>query len=375
MGKKMSINEQEIGVLPIQQIQNAIEAGIIDAESDIDASQLQPASLDLRLGKDAWRVQASFLPGRGKSVAEKIKKFAMHRINLSDGAVLERGCVYIIKLQESLRLPADLSAMANPKSSTGRLDIFTRLITDGAAEFEAVENGYKGPLYAEISPRTFSVLVRSNSSLSQLRLRRGPAVISDDAMQELQAKTGLVHGNAAPDIRDGVGLSVNLAPNGKTGTIGWRARKHAGLIDIDAPRSYPVNPFWERLTGADLIAGGLVLNPDEFYILASREFVTVPEGYAAEMRAYDTRVGEFRAHYAGFFDPGFGMAELGASQTRAVLEVRSHDVPFFIEQGQIVCRLVYEPMVELPKALYGDRSSASNYQSQGLRLAKHFIQE
>jgi dCTP deaminase len=375
MGNKMSGNEQANGILPVQQLRQAIEAGIIAAENDIEAAQTQPASLDLRLGSDAWRVQASFLPGRGLSVTDKLEKFAMHRIDLSDGAVLERGCVYIVRLQESLCLPADLSAMANPKSSTGRLDIFTRLITDGAGEFEAVENGYEGPLYAEISPRTFSVLVRSGSRLSQLRLRRGPAVISDNAMQELQETTGLVHGSETPDIRDGVGLSVNLLPDEKSGMIGWRARKHAGLIDIDAPRSCSVNAFWERLTEADLVAGGLVLNPDEFYILASREFVTVPQGYAAEMRAYDTRVGEFRAHYAGFFDPGFGMVELGAGQTRAVLEVRSHDVPFLIEQGQTVCRLVYEPMAERPEALYGDAGSTSNYQSQGLRLAKHFIQD
>jgi dCTP deaminase len=180
-------------------------------------------------------------------------------------------------------------------------------------------------------------------------------------------------GSADIDICDGVGLTVNLQPDDKSGMIGWRARKHAGLIDIDAPASCPVDAFWERVAPSDLAAGGLVLNPDEFYILASREFVTVPRDHAAEMRAYDTRVGEFRAHYAGFFDPGFGMVELGASQTRAVLEVRSHDVPFLIEQGQTVCRLVYEPMLAEPEVLYG--SAGSNYQSQGLRLAKHFCQD
>ncbi len=375
MGTRMIGNEQANGILPVQQLKQAVEAGIIASEIDIEVSQLQPASLDLRLGTNAWRVQASFLPGRGMSVTDKLQKFAMHRVDLSDGAVLERGCVYIVRLQESLCLPEDFAAMANPKSSTGRLDIFTRLITDGASQFEVVENGYKGPLYAEISPRTFSVLVRAGSRLSQLRLRRRSAVISDATMHELQATIGLVHGVETLDIRDGVGLSVNLMPDEKNGIIGWRARKHAGLIDIDATRSCPVNSFWERLTEADLIAGGMVLNPDEFYILASREFVSVPEGYAAEMRAYDTRVGEFRAHYAGFFDPGFGMAELGAGHTRAVLEVRSHDVPFLIEQGQTVCRLVYEQMAELPRTLYGDIGSTSNYQSQGLRLAKHFIQD
>ena len=363
------------GILPVQHLQQAIQDGAISADQQITGAQLQPASLDLRLGTNAWRVQASFLPGSKMTVVDKLAKFAMHKIELTDGAVLERGCVYIVELQESLALPRGVSAMANPKSSTGRLDIFTRLICDYASEFESVADGYKGSLYAEISPRTFSVLVRAGSRLSQLRLRKGQATASDDAMQSLHTDVGLVHGyrGANADIRDGIGLTINLEPDQKSGMIGWRARKHAGLIDIDAAASYPVDAFWERVAPSDLAAGGLVLNPDEFYILASREFVTVPRDHAAEMRAYDTRVGEFRAHYAGFFDPGFGMAELGASQTRAVLEVRSHDVPFLIEQGQTVCRLVYEPMLAVPDVLYG--SAGSNYQSQGLRLAKHFVQD
>ena len=309
------------------------------------------------------------------TVADKLAKFAMHKIDLTDGAVLDRGCVYIVNLQESLALPRGVSAMANPKSSTGRLDIFTRLICDYATEFESVTDGYKGPLFAEISPRTFSVLVRAGSRLSQLRLRQGQANVSDDAMQSLHTVVGLVHGERSGeiDIQDGVGLTVNLEPDQKSGMIGWRARKHAGLIDIDAPASCSVDAFWERVAPSDVAAGWLVLNPDEFYILASREFVTVPRDHAAEMRAYDTRVGEYRAHYAGFFDPGFGMAELGASQTRAVLEVRSHDVPVLNAQGQTVCRLGFEPMLAVPEGLYG--SAGSNYQSQGLRLAKHFIQD
>ena len=363
------------GILPVQQIRDEITAGHITSSMPVTEAQLQPASMDLRLGTRGWRVRSSFLPGHGTSVAQKLDKFAMHQIDLTDDAVLERGCVYIVELQESLSLPDTLAAMANPKSSTGRLDVFTRLITDGAAEFEAVAYGYEGSLYAEISPRTFSVLVRAGSCLSQLRLRRGPASMSDAAMEALHQDVGLIRGGDAPDFRDGVALSVNLTPPSDSNIIGWRARKHAGLIDIDASKSCEVDAYWERLTRADLVAGGLVLNPDEFYILASREFVTVPRDHAAEMRAYDTRVGEFRAHYAGFFDPGFGMPEMGAGSTRAVLEVRSHDVPFLIEEGQTVCRLVYEPMALVPDQLYGSSGSTSNYQSQGLRLAKHFIQD
>ena len=363
------------GILPENQLVTAFDKKQISVAEPLLDGQIQPASLDLRLGARAWRIQASFLPGRGQTVMDKIDKFSMYELDLTQGAVLETGCVYIVELLESLALPETLSATANPKSSTGRLDVFTRLITDGAVEFEAVAAGYNGPLYAEISPRTFSVMVRKGSRLSQLRLRRGMQILDDAGHADLQERHQLVRfdDETIVSINDGIGLSVNLIPQEKTGLVGWRARKHAGLIDVDKPASQPAARFWEAVTEADLFKGGLVLNPDEFYILASQEFVIVPADYAAEMRAYDTRVGEFRAHYAGFFDPGFGMAEIGATPTRAVLEVRSHDVPFLIEQGQTVCRLVYEPMSARPNQLYGAAGSGSNYQSQGLKLAKHFI--
>ena len=363
------------GILSESQLQAAFDRGQISVQEPLLEGQIQPASLDLRLGRRAWRIQASFLPGLGQTVMDKIDKFSMYELDLTDGAVLETGCVYIVELMESLALPESLSATANPKSSTGRLDVFTRLITDGAVEFESVTAGYNGPLYAEISPRTFSVMVRQGSRLSQLRLRRGQQVLDDAGHAALQARHQLVRfdDETIVSINDGIGLSVNLVPQETTGLVGWRARKHAGLIDVDKPASQPAARFWEAVTEADLFKGGLVLNPDEFYILASQEFVVVPAEYAAEMRAYDTRVGEFRAHYAGFFDPGFGMSETGAAPTRAVLEVRSHDVPFLIEQGQTVCRLVYEPMSAPPKQLYGAAGSGSNYQSQGLKLAKHFV--
>ena len=362
------------GILPVQELNACFEKGFISSVTELAKGQIQPASLDLRLGRRAWRIQASFLPGSNQTVQNKIEKFAMYSLDLSDGAVLETGCVYIVELQERLALPASLSALANPKSSTGRLDVFTRLITDGAIEFEAVAAGYNGPLYAEISPRTFSVKVREGSRLSQLRLRRGQQTLDDASLAQLQQAQKIVQfdGQVQISIQDGIGLSVNLTPQKDTELVGWRARKHAGLIDVDVVGGKPAARFWEAVTLRDLTKGGLVLNPDEFYILASREFVSVPPDYAAEMRAYDTRVGEFRAHYAGFFDPGFGVDAVGALSTRAVLEVRSHDVPFLIEQGQTVCRLVYEPMAAAPDCLYGAEGSGSNYQSQGLKLAKHF---
>ena len=366
------------GILSAEQIDVAISAGFINLVSPIAEKQIQPASLDLRLGPRAWRIRASFLPGEGVTVADKLGIMTMHEISLDDGAVFEKGCVYIAELEESLNLPDDITGFSNPKSSTGRLDVFTRMIADGAVEFEKAEAGYSGPLYAEISPRTFSILARRGSRLSQIRFRQGVSRVDDGDMQRLQDEIGLVHGGGLDgrDIRDGVPLSVDLSGNANPnipGLVGWRARKNAGMIDVDLPKQHPVSGFWEKVTIADLSGRGLILNPDEFYILVSRECVTVPQDYAAEMSAYDTRVGEFRAHYAGFFDPGFGMPTLGAPTTRAVLEVRSHDVPFLVEEGQTVCRLVYEPLSQTPKQLYGEQGSGSSYQAQGLQLAKHFL--
>ena len=374
------------GVLSGQEITELIYKNIISSDHKINKDLIQPASIDLRLGLKAWRVPASFLPGKGNLVSERLKNFAMHEISLVDGAVLECGCVYIVKLLEHVFLTDDLNGVANPKSSTGRLDVFTRLIVDGAQEFEDVPAGYSGPLYVEISPRTFSILVRTGSRLNQLRIRRGYSVTTDKEMEILQKHVGLVRtegDNNLPDkIKNGVPLSVDLV--GEKGLIGYKARKHSRLIDVDKPNFYKREFFWEKITTEDLIyqtnfsengtsSSGLVLSPDAFYILASKEYVSVPSNYAAEMRAYDTKVGEFRAHYAGFFDPGFGLSELGASKTRAVLEVRSHDVPFLIEQEQTICRLVYEPMANVPNFLYGEAGGANNYQAQGLKLSKHFI--
>ena len=374
------------GVLSSQEILELIQKNVITSENGIEKDLIQPASIDLRLGIKAWRVPASFLPGKGNKVSSRLKDLAMHEFSLIDGAVLECGCVYIVKLLENVSLTDNLTGIANPKSSTGRLDVFTRLIVDGAMEFEEVPAGYQGPLYAEISPRTFSVLVRTGSRLNQLRLKRGQSFTSDKEMEILQEHVGLVRYqdniNLLDKIKNGVPLSVDLI--GENGLIGYKARKHSMLIDIDKPNHYKRELFWEKITVEDLLyqggdyknknnQGSLILSPDAFYILASKEYVSVPSKYAAEMRAYDTKVGEFRAHYAGFFDPGFGLTELGASKTKAVLEVRSHDVPFLIEQDQTVCRLVYEPMANVPSILYGEAGSSNNYQAQGLKLAKHFI--
>jgi len=362
--------DRATGILPYQAIKEAIASREIQASREIGEAQIQPASLDLRLGAVAYRVRSSFLPGKNATVQQKLDSLAMHEIDLKPGAVLEKGCVYIVPLQEHLRLRKRVSALANPKSSTGRLDIFARLITDHGTEFDRVRERYQGPLYAEISPRTFSVLVRENSRLVQLRIRRGSPPSSDAALRRLHDSVGLVDAEPGQeDIKNGLAITVDLTGVDASGVIGYRAKKHAGLIDVDRIGHYDRADFWDPLR---VDAGNtLILDPGEFYILASRETVTVPVDHAAEMIAYDTLVGEFRVHYAGFFDPGFGLAETGGKGTRAVLEVRSHEVPFLIENGQTVGRLIYERLAARPDKLYG-AGIGSSYQRQGLALSKHF---
>ena len=353
------------GVLPSQALETMITAGEITASPAIIPEQIQPASLDLRLGTRAWRVRASFLAGNGRSVMDRLEEFEMHQIDLTDGAVLEKGCVYVVPLMEGLNLPAGVQAVANAKSSTGRLDLLTRTITDGGEEFDRIQPGYHGPLYAEICPRSFSVLVRPGMRLNQIRFRAGQAVLSDDALAALHGETPLVDGDAVID--EGLGFSVDLRPSEGT-LVGYRAKPHTGVIDLDRIGEYDPAEYWEEVRSDN---GQIILDPGAFYILVSREAVHIPPAYAAEMAPYLAMVGEFRVHYAGFFDPGFGNADAGGAGSRGVLEVRCHEAPFVLEHGQVVGRLVYEQMAEVPEQLYG-AGIASNYQGQGLKLSKHF---
>ena len=363
----LSFAIEDKGILPDRMIAALAADGAILSENKFVPDQIQPASLDLRLGEVAYRVRASFLPG-STTVARRIDELKLHEISLSDGAVLETGCVYIVPLQESLALPGEISAAANPKSSTGRLDVFTRVIADETRGFDRVETGYHGPLYAEISPRTFPVLVREGSRLSQIRFRRGHALLAAQALRELHARERLVDSDKA-DVSEGVAVGVDLSGLGPNGLVGYRAKRHTGVIDVERRAGYDFTDFWEPMHGRR--DGTLILDPDEFYILASKEAVQVPPDYAAEMVPFDPLVGEFRVHYAGFFDPGFGYAGAGGKGARAVLEVRSREVPFILEHGQIVGRLVYEQMLAKPEKLYG-QGIGSNYQAQSLKLSKHF---
>lgn len=353
------------GVLPDSAIRSLIEAGQLASDTPWVEGQVQPASLDLRLGTKAYRVRASFLASRGAKVKERLSTFTMHEVDLTGGAVLEKGCVYVVPLMEHLDLPDDIGAVANAKSSTGRLDLLTRTITDGGTEFDRIPRGYTGPLYAEICPRSFSVLVRPGLRLNQIRFRHGHAMLDDAALAALHDAVGLVSGT--PVISEGLGFSVDLKPD--TGTlVGYRAKPHTGVIDLEQINHYNPSDFWEPVHTDE---GRIILDPGAFYILVSREAVTIPPTHAAEMAPYVAMVGEFRVHYAGFFDPGFGWAEAGGAGSRGVLEVRCHEAPFVLEHGQVVGRLVYEAMAAHPDVLYG-QDIASNYQGQGLKLSKHF---
>ena len=348
---------------------------LIRAAKPLDASQFQPASLDLRLGREAYRVRASFLPGRTRTVKEHLATLDPEPVSLAgDGAVLEKGIVYIARIEESLALLPSLSGAANPKSSTGRLDIFTRLIVNGAEAFDEAPLGYRGDLWLEISPRSFSVRVREGSKLNQIRFRnrnsqqmgRLDFTLSDEELRRVHAATPLV--DREIETRDGLLVRVALSELAE-GAAGYRAVKNGSVIDVDRVGAYSADDFWEPIPlRADR---RLVLDPDEFYILASRERMQIPSGLAAEMAPIDPAIGEFRVHYAGFFDPGFGQGPAGRPAARAVLEVRSRDVPFLLEDGQPVGRLVFERLADAPDALYG-ADATSNYQHQGLRLSKHF---
>ena len=363
-------------MLSSRQIASLFKSGAVSAHTPLLDAQYQPASLDLRLGSKAYRVRASFLPGKQRTVADLLSALNCDEISLEGGgAVLEQGCFYVVPLQETVALPENISGAANPKSSTGRLDIFTRLITDHGDRFDLIAPGYKGPLYAEVSPRSFSVRARAGSRLNQLRFRLHKAdaphetnfILPDAMLADLHARAPLVDGPL--NLREGVVLRVALSRETLGETIGYRAQKHADVIDVDRLSAYRIDDYWDRLPArADK---RLILDPGDFYILASQERLHIPAEYAAEMAPIDPAIGEFRVHYAGFFDPGFGATPRGTPGSRAVLEVRSREVPFILEDGQFIGRLVYERMAEPPQALYGE-SGVSNYQGQDLKLSKHF---
>ncbi|MGD0127652.1 MAG: 2'-deoxycytidine 5'-triphosphate deaminase [Terriglobia bacterium] len=361
------------GILPSQAIRELIAGGRIEASIEVAEEQIQPASIDLRLGEVAYRVRASFLPGSESAVQDKISSLLIAKMDLTGGVVFEPGCVYIVPLMEELRLPKDVEARANPKSTTGRLDVFTRLITDYGVEFERVRAGYRGKLYAEIVSGTFTIQVRTGTKLNQLRFIRGNPPSHDGPLAELDERENLVYedeeGPVKAKIDKGLRISVRLNADGETDLVAFRAKKHAPVIDLGVRDFYDPREYWDAVYSVE--GRGIVLEPGDFYILASKEKVRVPPDYAAEMVPYDQAIGEFRVHYAGFFDPGFGYGTSDVLGTLAVLEVRAHEVPILIEHAQTVGRLIYSPMMGRPEKIYGVQIGSS-YQMQGLALSKQF---
>lgn len=361
------------GVLPAQAIRHLIDSNRITADIGILDAQVQPASLDLRLGPKAYRVQSSFLPGQFSTVEARIRDLRMADVDLTQPAVFEKGCVYIVPLMEHLDLQSDMSAKANPKSSTGRLDIFTRLITDYGLEFEGVREGYRGKLYVEVVSRTFTVLVQEGMRLNQLRFVRGKPPSFDSVINTLDQEERLVFDDedvaGKANVKRGLRISVNLKWGGPSGIVAYKARKNAPIVDLSKVNHYSPEDFWEYKYSPKKSA--VILDPGDFYILASKEKIRVPPEFAAEMVPFDPSIGEIRVHYAGFFDPGFGYGENDIKGTRAVLEVRAHEVPFLIEDGQIVGRLQYLRLLSRPDKIYGV-GIGSSYQRQELNLSKQF---
>lgn len=363
------------GVLPHQEIETLIAARRLRAEDPIAADQIQPASLDIRLGRKCYRIRSSFLPGKTQRVATKLADLTMHELDLSEPTVLERDCVYLVEAMEEVNLHADVSARANPKSTTGRLDIFTRLIADFADRFDRIEKGYRGKLYVEISPRTFSVRVQAGVRLNQVRFTRGQPEPADTHVHALHEQHTLAYdaaGNAlSPEVfGGGFWISINLAGTGEGDVLGYRAKRNAPVVDVTRLRHYAPEDFWDPLLASR--ARSVVLIPGEFYILVSAEHVRVPLSVAAELVPIEPDVGEFRIHYAGFFDPGFGYGQRGEVKgTPGVLEVRSHEVPFLLEHEQKVGRLVFERLSRSVERAYGG-GVGSSYHAQRLALAKQF---
>ncbi len=383
----MSTRTRSSGILPYQDLKRLIARGVITADPLIEDRQIQPASLDLRLGRKAYRLLASFLPEQTDMTSRlNVLDFyqsdlVMYEMDLTGGAILEKGHVYLVPLLERLNLPAHLHAKANPKSTTGRLDVFTRVVTDLNTGFDEIRAGYRGPLYLEIVPRSFTIKVQTGQSLNQIRFVQGPSTVSDARLREQHRTEPLVYQNLATpravparDLRVDRGLFLRIDLKGveryDRTIIGYRAKKNSHVIDLAKVGHYAATDFWEPILRQR--RDGLLLEPEEFYILASKERVCVPPGYAAEMVAYEAACGELRTHYAGFFDPGFGYGRNGEiTGTQVVLEVRPHDVPFLIHDGQTFFKVVYDRMLGQPTQLYG-ATLGSSYQRQTLTLSKHF---
>jgi dCTP deaminase len=369
------------GVLTDRDLRAAALRGWIVAPEPLADAQFQPASLDLRLGPVAYQLRASFLPFR-QTVERRLRDEAVNndlvidRLSLDTGVTLQRGSVYLVPLLESLALPPDVRGRANPKSTTGRLDIFTRLITDRTPRFDEVGAGYEGPLYLEVSPQSFPIRVQAGASLTQLRLLAGPTTVSDAELAAYYRASPLLYDDddrpvpaARVAFNDGLAMGVDLSGRTTGGIIGYRAHPNPPAVDVSRLAAYDAADFWEPIKRPS--RDGFVLEANRFYILVSKERIRVPPEFAAEMVVYDAGAGEIRTHYAGFFDPGFGFGDGSILGTKVVMEVRAREVPFMVYDGQTSFRVWFERLRGRPDRVYGV-GLVSSYQRQTLTLSKHF---
>ena len=368
------------GVLTDRDLRGAVRDGWIVAAAPLVDEQFQPASLDLRLGPVAYQLRASFLPYR-ESVSERLEGGAnndlvIDRISLEGGATLQRGSVYLVPLLESLALPATVRGRSNPKSTTGRLDVFTRVVTDGTPRFDEIESGYRGALYLEVSPQSFPVRVHAGASLNQLRLLEGPTSMSDAGLAALYGQTPLLYDDDDRPVpiervafNDGLCMGIDLSGRTTGGVIGYRAHPNPPAVDLARVGHYDASEFWEPIKAP--VRDGYILEANRFYILVSKERIRVPPEFAAEMVVYDAGAGEIRTHYAGFFDPGFGFGDGSILGTKVVMEVRAREVPFMVYDGQTSFKVWFERLRGRPERVYGV-GLASSYQRQTLSLSKHF---
>ncbi len=381
MSKSMELANitQKRGYLPLQYLREIAKRNFVYSGYTIKNSQFQPSSLDLRIGEKAYRVRSAFLPDRD-SVSIKAKQLRMYEVDLRDSGILERGGVYLIPLLEQLNLPDGIGGKTNPKSSIGRVDVFTRVVTDYSHRFDEIKPGYKGKLFLQVISRSFTIRVKTGLSLNQLRLFTQDIKLTDQDLKEIYRETPLLYdarNNQLPldevIINDGLFISVGLSIAGQD-IIAYKARKNSDILDLSEIKKYEVLDFWEPISKHN--NRPLILEPEEFYIMASKEKIRIPLKYAGEMVAYEPNSGELRSHYAGFFDPGFGYGSKGELHgTRSILEVRPHDVPFMVEDDQTFCKLHFNKIISPPEVVYGDASLHSHYQSQGLSVSKHFREE
>ena len=330
------------------------------------SSQIQPSSLDLTLSEECYEIEASFL-SPNHNIRDKLNNIINKKIDLNEVYIFKKNITYIVRLNEKLNLKNDIFGKCNPKSSTGRLDIFCRAILNFSDEYEKIPLNYNGEIFLEITPRSFNIALIKGDSLNQMRLiYQNHDYVDDESLHNFHNIDPIIFdefGNTnVADISSGLKISVDLKKINKTSA--YIAKDNAPVLHYDKINSHKVADFWDTIKTKD---DYLIIKPGKFYILKSKQKIRIPKTMAGEMKPYDTGIGDFRVHYAGFFDPGFG----DPFGSYAVLEVKTNEVPFILNDGQVIAKIQYEKLNKETKVVYGSNIK-SNYQNQELALSKHF---